>query len=229
MSNSKESAANIHARSGDSFYHLDSFLSSSADFHENQRPLLSYWEQEKAEKLEKKRMEEALATKKLEEENLRQYKALHDPLDQRISEWRKENNPHNTRAILKIINNTDHAFQLTKTSRPLTPAQMEKVYIPPREPIALILTPPYYGFEDGEDITNQFQHYLNFTGKTAGFKLIVGLIVERGFNRLFGNWREPHWVHNISSTGETDINCSATVTAGSNSAPYNFEVLVVLG
>ncbi|MGF6089552.1 hypothetical protein [Pseudomonas sp. 18173] len=150
-------------------------------------------------------------------------------LNEQIENWRsQEADPKYTRAIVKIINNTPHAFKIVQTSLPLTPSDFETFEVVEEGTVAFRSEFAYrYAFPWGKNKV-MFNHFIDFADQDICARLDLGMFMNTSFG-VFSPTVKSTIKNTIKSIGKSRINCSTKITSRSDEAPFNFEVCVTLG
>ncbi|MEO6676621.1 MAG: hypothetical protein ABIO21_04525 [Pseudomonas sp.] len=174
-----------------------------------------------AEHEEKRILNEALERKKNEQ---------NAAVDQVIKTWWSQKNPDRTRVIIKVINNTRHALNVTQSSIRMSAATIENLAIPANESTTFKFDRHYEvpEFSRKTQVQTQFKYFFDYANEDVGFQFDVGLTVEGAYSSAHGHWNDATRLHAIASSGKTPIQCTSKVTRSSKVPPFNFEVLIKL-
>jgi hypothetical protein len=150
-------------------------------------------------------------------------------LNERIEQWRSERaDPKHTRAIVKIINNTPHAFKIVQTSLPLSSSDFETFEVVEAGTVAFRSEFAYkYAYPWGKNKV-MFNHFIDFADQDICTRLDLGMFMNTAFG-VFSPTVKSTIKNTIRSIGKSRINCSTKITSRSDDAPFNFEVSVTLG
>lgn len=133
-----------------------------------------------------------------------------------------------TNVTIKIVNNTDHAFDVGPSSLGLTPAERDTIKIAARERTPLYVSFDYNYAYPWPNNKVMFSEFMDYSNQNVGFRLEFGLTMTKSFGAVTPTLK-PNFKNRVSSIGRTTLSCSTRIIKTQSTAPFSFEVEFILG
>jgi hypothetical protein len=168
------------------------------------------------------------------EENLELLKAaaehanLENKVNNEVKAWESERTRSTqTRLVVKLINNTDHALAVGENSLNLSAREQDLIKILPWD-IQAFHCDFTYSRQLGTPSKDMFKHFIVFGDQNLEFRFDFGLRVNTSFG-VFTPTLTPVRTNKVTSIGATPIKCTTRITYAADEGPYSFTVEITLG
>lgn len=160
-------------------------------------------------------------------DTLLEHSKLDEKVNQEVKAWERQRIKANqTRLIVKLKNNTSHAFDVGENNLSLTADERDYIKILPRE-IKAFHCDFDYSRQLGTPSKDMFKHSILFGDQRLGFRFDFGLRVNTTFG-VFSPTLTPVRTNKVVSIGATPIQCTSRITRAEDDAPYSFSIEITL-
>lgn len=132
-----------------------------------------------------------------------------------------------TRFILKVVNNSEHAFDVSEHSLNLNADILASLQLSDKDVTAFAQDFPYVR-KLGSPSKTMYRHFIVFGDQTLGVRVEFGLRVNTSFG-VFTPTIKPVRTCKVTSIGSIPVVCTARITRALPTDPYSFSMVVTLG